>query len=223
MRSFLRLRKCSRSSIIFRLSIRGFATSKSTRPPGKSDPEFGLRARSSGATDLEKHESSPRLAARDGMEQEPYEFRIRPAKPESQGKATHGKFRKHALLASQKTSFERGRLLRMARGAFSAAGLTSAIATPGEDMGDKEESVSSTPQGGHKYDAKSIKVLGGLEAVRLRPAMYIGSTGEMGLHHLVWEGGDNSVDEAMAGYADAVNLTRNAHASVTAAATARRI
>ena len=49
------------------------------------------------------------------MEQEPYEFRIRPAKPESQGKATHGKFRKHALLASQKTSFERGRLLRMAR------------------------------------------------------------------------------------------------------------
>src|SRR6266481_7588810 len=88
MRSFLRLRKCSRSSIIFRLSIRGFATSKSTRPPGKSDPEFGLRARSSGATDLEKHESSPRLAARDGMEQEPYEFWICPAKPESKGKAS---------------------------------------------------------------------------------------------------------------------------------------
>src|SRR6267378_2739210 len=59
---------------------------KSTRPPGKCDPEIGLRARSSGATDLEKHESSPRLAARDGMEQEPYEFRIRPAKPESQGR-----------------------------------------------------------------------------------------------------------------------------------------
>src|SRR5260370_31372373 len=75
---------------------------KSTRPPGKCDPEIGLRARSSGGTDLEKHESSPRLAARDGMEQEPYEFRIRPAKPESQGKARHGKFRKHALLASQK-------------------------------------------------------------------------------------------------------------------------
>ena len=73
--------------------------------------------------DLEKHESSPRLAARDGMEQEPYEFWICPANPESEGKATHGKFRKYAFLASQKTSFERGRLLRMARGPSSAAGL----------------------------------------------------------------------------------------------------
>ncbi len=56
------------------------------------------------------------------MEQEPYEFRIRPAKPESQGEATYGKFRKHAFLASQKTSFfERGSALRIVRSLSSAA------------------------------------------------------------------------------------------------------
>lgn len=58
----------------------------------------------------------------------------------------------------------------------------------------------------NKYDASDIVVLEGLEAVRLRPGMYIGTTGVNGLHHLLWEIVDNSVDEALNGYADTIQV-----------------
>src|SRR6201997_2530238 len=77
-----------------------------------------------------------------------------------------------------------------------------------------EEEVAKAAKNG-SYTGSNIKVLEGLEAVRLRPAMYIGSTGEMGLHHLVYEVVDNSVDEALAGHATRVDTIIHFDNSIT--------
>ncbi|MGD0730492.1 MAG: DNA topoisomerase (ATP-hydrolyzing) subunit B [Terracidiphilus sp.] len=71
------------------------------------------------------------------------------------------------------------------------------------------------PEDNGNYTGDNIKILEGLEAVRLRPAMYIGSTGEMGLHHLVYEVVDNSVDEALAGYAKKIDVVIHVDNSIT--------
>jgi DNA gyrase subunit B len=82
-------------------------------------------------------------------------------------------------------------------------------------MVEPKKDKKSGGNGNGNYTAEDIKVLEGMEAVRLRPAMYIGSNGEMGLHHLVYEVVDNSVDEALAGFATRIEVTIHIDSSIT--------
>ena len=136
--------------------------------------------------------------------------------PQSAGRVPRGKIKLY-LCDSKPRSFNW--LSPSLRALKAPPGQASTQPTPQPEISPKimatlPTNEPSVPNNG-SYTGENIKILEGLEAVRLRPAMYIGSTGEMGLHHLVYEVVDNSVDEALAGYAKKIEVIIHVDNSIT--------
>ncbi len=131
------------------------------------------------------------------------------------GGARSGRPGRRGVGGAQERARDPAKYLQIAgkNGAFRRSGLLDS-----RESSQRRNQISAPPDAPSvttQYDAGDITVLEGLEAVRRRPGMYIGSTGPRGLHHLVYEVVDNSVDEALAGYCDRVEITLNPDGSCT--------